>query len=169
VDRRKHRDRDDAALGLAKDEGVFSSSASVLARVALVATVALGSLAAGCAIGCLWPRPYDRLGAKGLVNLNDTAFLDKPEHEVMGQVVATRIAIATKMDELHEDKARWLKWSLRFLACAFVGLVLQGAVLAISPPKSPSEQTVKIQSGAKAAESGHVLAKGAKAAAASKR
>ena len=140
-------------LGLAKDEGVFSSSASVLARAALVATVALGGLTAGCAIGCLWPRKYDRLGAKGLVSLNDTAFLDKPEHEVMGQVVATRIAIATKMDDLHEDKATWLKWSFRFLACAFAGLVLQGAVLAISPPKSPSERTVKIESGAKAAQS----------------
>ncbi len=156
-------------LGLAKDEGVFSSSASVLARVALVATVALGSLAAGCAIGCLWPRPYDRLGAKGLVNLNDTAFLDKPEHEVMGQVVATRIAIATKMDELHEDKASWLKWSFRFLACAFAGLVLQGAVLAISPPKSPSDATVKMEGGAKASESGRSLDRAAKAAAASKR
>jgi hypothetical protein len=156
-------------LGLAKDEGVFSSSASVLTRVVLVATVALGSLTAVCAIGCLWPRPYDRLGAKGLVNLNDTAFLDKPEHEVMGQVVATRIAIATKMDELHEDKATWLKWSFRFLACAFVGLVLQGAVLAISPPKGTSEQAVKIQGGAKAAESGPTLGDGARAAAASKR
>jgi hypothetical protein len=156
-------------LGLAKDEGVFSSSASVLARVALVATVALGSLAAGCAIGCLWPRPYDRLGAKGLVNLNDTAFLDKPEHEVMGQVVATRIAIATKMDELHEDKASWLKWSFRFLACAFVGLVLQGAVLAISPPKSPSERTANIQIGAKAAQLAPTLSRGPRSATASKR
>jgi hypothetical protein len=140
-------------LGLAKDEGVFSSSASVLARVALVATVALGSLAAGCAIGCLWPRKYDRLGAKGLVSLNDTAFLDKPEHEVMGQVVATRIAIATKMDDLHEDKATWLKWSFRFLVLAFVGLVFQGAVLAINPPKSPSEPTATIHGGAVAAKS----------------
>ena len=143
-------------LGLAKDEGVFSSSASGVARAALVATVALGSLTAVCAIGCLWPRKYDRLGAKGLVNLNDTAFLDKPEHEVMGQVVATRIAIATKMDDLHEDKATWLKWSFRFLACAFVGLVFQGAVLAISPPKSPSEGTVTIHSGAVATKSGRV-------------
>ena len=140
-------------LGLAKDEGVFSSSASVLARAALVATVALGGLTAGCAIGCLWPRKYDRLGAKGLVTLNDTAFLDKPEHEVMGQVVATRIAIATKMDDLHEAKATWLKWSFRFLARAFAGLVLPGAVLAISPPKSRSARTIKIHSGAKAAES----------------
>ncbi len=156
-------------LGLANDEGVFSSSASGVARAALVATVALGSLTAVCAIGCLWPRRYDRLGAKGLVNLNDTTFLDKPEHEVMGQVVATRIAIATKMDDLHEDKATWLKWSFRFLACAFAGLVLQGAVLAISPPKSPSERTANIQGGAKAAESGPVLARGAKAAAGSKR
>jgi hypothetical protein len=156
-------------LGLAKNEGVFSSSASGVARAALVATVALGSLTAVCAIGCLWPRQYDRLGAKGLVNLNDTAFLDKPEHEVMGQVVATRIAIATKMDELHEDKATWLKWSFRFLACAFAGLVLQGAVLAISPPKSTSERTSNMQGGAKAAQSVPTVGRGAKTAAASKR
>ncbi len=152
-------------LGLAKGEGVFSSSASGLARGALVATIALGTLTAVCAIGCLWPRQYDRLGAKGLVNLNDTAFLDKPEHEVMGQVVATRIAIATKMDDLHEAKATWLKWSFRFLALAFVGLVVQGAVLAINPPKSPSAQTTKIQSGAKAADSASILNRNAKAAA----
>ena len=140
-------------LGLAKDEGVFSSTASVLARVALVVTVALGSLAAGCAIGCLWPRKYDRLGAQGLVNLNDTAFLDKPEHEVMGQVVATRIAIATKMDDLHEDKATWLKWSFRFLALTFVGLVFQGAVLAINPPNSPSDAKANIHGGSVATKS----------------
>jgi hypothetical protein len=156
-------------LGLAKDEGVFSSSASVLARVALVATVALGTLTAFCAIGCLWPRKYDRLGAKGLINLNDTAFLDKPEHEVMGQVVATRIGIATKMDDRHEEKATWLKWSFRFLALAFAGLVLQGAVLAINPPKSPSEQTSNMQGGAKAAQSAPTLGRGAKAPGANKR
>ena len=155
-------------LGLAKDEGVFSSSASVAARAALVATVALGSLTAVCAIGCLWPRKYDRLGAKGLVSFNDTAFLNKPEHEVMGQVVATRVGIATKMDELHESKAKWLKWSFRFLVCAFVGLVVQGGVLALDPPKNPSEQTSKIHNGAKAAGSGRTLSQGATAPVASK-
>ncbi len=138
-------------LGLAKDEGVFSPSAPVAGRGALVATVALGGLAAICAIGCLWPRKYERLG-KALVKLNDTAFLDKPEHEVMGQVVASRIAIATKMDTLHEAKAKWLKWSFRFLVCAFVGLVVQGAVLATDPPKSPSTASSTVDGGSKAAQ-----------------
>ncbi len=138
-------------LGLAKDEGVFSSSAPVVGRVALVATVALGGLAAGCAIVCLWPRRYDRLGATGLVNLNDTDFLDRPEHEVMGRVVASRIGIVTKMDQLHENKAKWLKRSFRLLALAFVGLVVQGAVLAIDPPTSPSTPSSTVKNGSKAA------------------
>ena len=139
-------------LGLAKDEGVFSSSAPVVGRVALVVTVALGGLAAGCAILCLWPRKYDRLGATGLVNLNDTDFLDRPEHEVMGRVVASRIGIVTKMDELHEDKAKWLKRSFRLLALAFVGLVVQGAVLAIDPPASSSTPSSTVNGGSKAAQ-----------------
>jgi hypothetical protein len=137
-------------LGLAKDEGVFSSSASVVGRIALVATVALGGLAVFCAIRCLWPRKYERIGATGLVNFNRTEFLDKPEHEVMGTVVASRIAIATKMDELHEEKAGWLKWSFRFLLAAFVGLVVQGAVLAIDPPTSPSTASSTGDGGSKA-------------------
>lgn len=138
-------------LGLAKDEGVFSSSAPVVGRIALVATVLLGGLAVFCAIGCLWPRKYERLG-KALAKFNDTEFLDKPEHEVMGQVVASRIAIATKMDALHEAKAKWLKMSFRFLVAAFVGLVVQGAVLAIDPPKNPSAASSTVDSGSKAAQ-----------------
>lgn len=50
-------------LGLAKDEGVFSSSASGVSRGALVATVALGGVRVFWAIGCLWPRKYERLGS----------------------------------------------------------------------------------------------------------
>jgi hypothetical protein len=138
-------------LGLAKDEGVFNSSAPVVGRVALVATVLLGGLAVFCAVGCLWPRTYERLG-KALAKFNDTEFLDKPEHEVMGQVVASRIAIATKMDGLHEAKAKWLKMSFRFLVAAFVGLVVQGAVLAIDPPKNPSTASSTVESGSKAAQ-----------------
>lgn len=139
-------------LGLAKDEGVFTSGAPVIGRVALIATVVLGGLAAGCAIACLWPRKYERLGAAGLVNFNDTAFLDLPEHEVMGRVVASRIGIVTKMDELHEAKAKWLKRSFRLLALAFVGLAVQGAVLAIKPPASPSTASPTVRGGSKAAQ-----------------
>lgn len=123
-------------LGLAKDEGVFSSSSPELARIALVATVVFGIATTTCALGCLWPRKYDRLGVKGLVNFNDKDFLDKAEHEVMGQVVASRIGIVRKMDEIHENKAKWLKWSFGFLVGVFVGLLLQGASLAIDPPVS---------------------------------
>jgi hypothetical protein len=140
-------------LGLAKDEGAFSSSAPVVGRVALVATVALGGFAVFCAVGCLWPRKYERLGAKGLVNLNKTEFLDKPEHKVMGHVVASRIGIVRKMDEHHEAKAKWLKWSFRFLVLAFVGLIVQGAVLAIDPPARSSKASATVGGGSKAAQS----------------
>ena len=40
-------------LGLANDAGVFSSKASIVARIALVATVLLGAGSAACAIGTL--------------------------------------------------------------------------------------------------------------------
>jgi hypothetical protein len=107
------------------------------------------------------------LAPRGLVKLNDTTFLDKPEHEVMGQVVATRIAIAIKMDDLHELKAKWLKWSFRFLICAFVGLLLQGAVLAISPPASPSATSSKVVDGSRTAGSGSPVGHSAKTVTAS--
>ena len=42
------------------------------------------------------------------------------------------------MDELHEHKARWLKWSFRLLVVAFAGLMVQGAVLAVGPPSPPT-------------------------------
>src|SRR4051794_21943013 len=121
-------------LGLAKDAGLFAPDTSVVARIALAGTLLAGGGTAACAIGTLWPRPYDRLGAKGLGRFNDPAFLDQPAHEVTGAVVATRIGIARKMDELHEAKARWLKWAFRLLLVAFVGLIVQGVVLAVDPP-----------------------------------
>jgi hypothetical protein len=121
-------------LGLAKDAGLFASSTSVVARVALAATMLAGGGGAACAMGTLWPRKYDRLGSGGLGRFNDPAFLDQATHEVTGTVVATRIGIAETMDTLHERKARWLKWSFRLLLVAFVGLIVQGGVLAIDPP-----------------------------------
>jgi len=124
-------------LGLAKDAGLFASDTSVVARIALAATMLAGGGAAACAIGTLWPRKYDRLGSKGLGRFNDTTFLDQAGHEVTGAVVATRIGIAQTMDNLHERKACWLKWSFRLLLMAFVGLIVQGGVLAIDPPSSP--------------------------------
>jgi hypothetical protein len=126
-------------LGLGKDAGLFSSGTSVVARVALAATMIAGGGAAACAIGTLWPRQYDRLGSMGLGRFNDPAFLDQAEHEVTGAVVATRIGIARKMDELHEDKARWLKWAFRLILVAFVGLIVQGGVLALDPPNAQKD------------------------------
>jgi hypothetical protein len=123
-------------LGLAKDAGLFAPDTSVVARIALAATVVLGALAAACAIATLWPRKYDRLGTKGLGQFNKNDFLDQPTHRVTGTVVASRIGIAEKMDELHEAKAHWLKRSFRFLLGGFVGLIVLGAVLAIDPPES---------------------------------
>lgn len=125
-------------LGLAKDAGLFSADTSVIARIALAATVVLGAGAATCAIGALWPRPYDRLGSAGLGRFNETEFLDQPPHEVTGAVVATRIGIAQTLDTQHERKARWLKWSFRLLLGAFVGLIVQGAVLTLDPPGTSS-------------------------------
>jgi hypothetical protein len=137
-------------LALAKDAELFAPETSAVARIALAATMAFGAAAATCAIGTLWPRPYDRIGSHGLDHFNDTAFLDQAEHAVVGRVVASRIEIAKTMDRQHEAKARWLKWSFRLLLCAFVGLVVQGSALSLvlpdgsrplaSPSPSPSSR-----------------------------
>ena len=128
-------------LGLAKDAGLFSPGASAIARFALAATVIAGGIGAACAIGTLWPRRYDQLGAKGLAYFNDPSFLDQASHQVTGTLVATRIGIAQTMDALHEQKSRWLKWSFRMLSVAFLGLIVQGGALAIDPPDTaPSNQ-----------------------------
>jgi hypothetical protein len=131
-------------LGLANDAGVFSSKASIVARIALVATVLLGAGSAACAIGTLWPRKYDRLGKEGLDAFNQNEFLDQPSHRVTGMVVATRIGIAKTMDQLHEGKAKWLKWSFALLALAFMGLIVQGAALALDPPAPKTTPPVRI-------------------------
>lgn len=131
-------------LGLANDAGLFSRGSSVVGRVALVATVLLGAGSATCAIGTLWPRKYDRLGKGALVKFNDAEFLNQPTHAVTGTVVATRIGIARTMDEIHEQKARWIKWSFGLLAAAFVGLIVQGAALAVDPPASKQSTAVRI-------------------------
>jgi hypothetical protein len=92
-------------VGLAKDAGIFGPGTTVLAEVSFIAAITLGALAAAAAIGVVRPRDYDRLGGAGLDKLNDSAFLDSPQHEVTGAVVATRVDIAKKMDELHANRA----------------------------------------------------------------
>lgn len=131
-------------LGLANDAGLFSSKASIIARIALIATVLLGAGAAASAIGTLWPRRYERLGKEALNTFNQDDFLDQPTHRVTGTVVATRIGIAKTMDQLHEAKAKWLKWSFTLLALAFVGLIVQGAALAIDPPAPKTTPPARI-------------------------
>jgi hypothetical protein len=137
-------------IGLANDVGLFSARTSPVAKSGLIGTILFGTAAAVCSMGVLWPRPYERLGRRGLMFLNDQDFLDRPTHEVTGQIVATRIAIATTMDDQHENKAKWLKWSFRFLAAAFAMLVLQAVVLVIDPPPSKSSPPVRIVSFRKA-------------------
>jgi len=50
-------------LGLAKDAGLFSPDTSVVARIALAATVVLGACAATCAIGACGVRKPGRAHA----------------------------------------------------------------------------------------------------------
>jgi hypothetical protein len=126
-------------LTLAKDAGVFSSDGPVVGRIALVATLVSAAGAALCAVGTIWPRRYERMGHRALVRFNDQAFLDQPNHALVGQVLATRIAIAKTMDDRHETKANWMKWALRLLLGALVGLVIAGGALAIDPPPDKSD------------------------------
>lgn len=132
-------------LTLAKDAGVFSSDGPLVGRLALVATLGAAAGAALCAVGTIWPRRYERMGHRALVRFNDQAFLDQPNHALVGQVLATRIAIAKTMDDRHETKARWMKWALRLLLGALFGLIVAGAALAVDPPPEKSEAPSKVK------------------------
>jgi hypothetical protein len=45
-----------------------------------------------------------RLGEKALNELNTDEYLDQPTHQLLGRVIASRVAIAKKMDELQKAK-----------------------------------------------------------------
>jgi hypothetical protein len=123
-------------LTLSGKAGILDQQASWLSRALFLATLGAGALTAACAGGTLWPRKYERLGEGGLDEFNKAQFLDQEPHAVMGRLVATRIQIAKKMDQLHEVKARWLKRALAALAATLALVVAQGVVLAVDPPIS---------------------------------
>ncbi|MBS1868888.1 MAG: hypothetical protein JSS99_04435 [Actinobacteria bacterium] len=126
-------------VALAKDAGIYGSGAAPTARCFLVLALAAAVGAALCGAITQWPRRYDRLGGAALDHFNDSDFLDCPTHEVQGRTLAGRIAVAKKMDDRHEDKARWLQASFALFLVALVGLVGQGTVLALDPPhRGPS-------------------------------
>lgn len=131
-------------LTLATDAGVFSTNGPVIGRIALVATLGSAAGAALCAVGTIWPRRYERMGHRALVRFNDQAFLDQPNHALVGQVLATRIAMAKTMDDRHETKAKWMKWALRLLLGALLGLTIAGAALAVDPPPEKSDAPRKM-------------------------
>lgn len=129
-------------LTLSKEAGILNAETSWPLRVAFIATLVAAAVTVGCAGGVLWPRVYERLGGDGLDRFNKPDFLDLPTHQVTGQVVATQIGIAKKMDELHERKAKWLKRAFAGLAATLVFVVSQGVLLGVDPPASghPEEQ-----------------------------
>lgn len=128
-------------LALARDAGILETQDSAVARTFFVLTLVSAAVSAICAIGTLWPRHYERLGEEGLDRLNKRDFLDQPTHEVTGQVAATRIGIAKKMDELHEAKARWLKIAFAALAATLICIIIQGIALGVDPPSSTTPST----------------------------
>lgn len=125
-------------LAFSGEADILNDRATWLSRVLFVATLAAGGVTVGCAGGTLWPRKYERLGEEGLDQFNKAEFLDQEPHAVMGRVVATRIRIAKKMDELHEQKAKWLKRAFAALAATLTFVVAQGVVLGIESLNHPS-------------------------------
>ncbi len=124
-------------LTLSREAGILDDRSTALSRVLFVATLVAAATTALCAGGTLRPRRYERLGGEGLDLLNKSDFLDSPPHAVVGQILATRIAIAKGMDTLHELKADWLTRAFAALAVTLALVVAQGIVLGIEPP-SPS-------------------------------
>jgi hypothetical protein len=129
-------------LTLSGEANILNDEATWLSRVLFVATLAAGGLTVGCAGGTLWPRKYERLGEGGLDRFNKAEFLDQEPHAVMGRVVATRIQIAKRMDELHELKAKWLKRAFAALAATLAFVVAQGVVLGVDSSNSSCRQRV---------------------------
>jgi len=123
-------------LTLSKEAGILNADTGWTLRITFIGTLVAAAVTVACAGGVLWPRMYEKLGGSGLDHLNKADFLDRPTHEVRGQVVATQIRIAKKMDDLHEEKAKWLKRSLRALAVTLTFVVAQGVILGVNPPAS---------------------------------
>lgn len=127
-------------LTLSGQAGILSSGASNALRLFFIATLVSAAATAGCAGATLWPRKYERLGGQGLDRLKEGQFLDQAGHAVRGQVVATQVEIAKKMDELHEIKAGWLKKAFLALGLTLVLVIAQGVALGVDPPaKHPGE------------------------------
>jgi hypothetical protein len=123
-------------LTLSGQAGILNDGASWLLRGSFVGTLVAAAASGAFAGLVLWPRRYERLGAGGYDQLNREVFLDQPRHAVMGAVLATQIEIAKKMDQLHEVKARWLKWAFRALGLTLAFVVVQGILLGVDPPRS---------------------------------
>lgn len=126
-------------LTLSRESGILDDRSTTLSRILFVANLVAAAATALCAGGTLRPRRYEKLGGEGLDRLNKSDFLDSPPHAVVGQVLATRIAIAKGMDALHELKAEWLTRAFAALAVTLALVVAQGIVLGIEPP-SPSDR-----------------------------
>jgi hypothetical protein len=84
------------------------------------------------------------MGHRALSRFNDQAFLDQPNHALVGQVLATRISIAKTMDDRHESKAKWMKWAFGLMLGALLGLMIAGAALAVDPPPDKSAQPAMV-------------------------
>jgi len=120
-------------LGLANNNSVLSEDSSGIPRAVFVATLVLAAGAAGCSMGTLWPRGYERIGTETLDAMNNDTFLDAPTHYVVGTLMSTRTNVLKTANAWHEKKAWWLKWALRLLVIAFGLLIAQGVVLAVDP------------------------------------
>jgi hypothetical protein len=131
-------------LTLSKEAGILNNASSWALRGSFIATLLAAIGTVFCAGGVLVPRTYERLGGDGLGAFNKAEFLDRPSHEVKGRVVASFIEIATKMDELHEAKARWLRRSLIMLGISLVFIVAQGIALGVDPPAAHPTAPAKI-------------------------
>ena len=125
-------------LAIGKDAGVLVKGGPAVARAFLGGSLLAGVIAVIAAVGVTWLRKYDRFGEKALKRFNDTEFLDSPTHSVIGQTVASKIGIATKLDDRHEEKAKWLKGAFVALIVSLGCLVGQGVVLGIDPPAKAS-------------------------------
>jgi hypothetical protein len=127
--------------GVATAENV--NTTTCLFRVAFVAAGGLALAAGACGLFCQWPRSYERLGAEAFDRLKDPEFLDKPLHEVGGSTLAAKVEIAKTADRLHEDKAKWLGWSLGLLLAAFIGLAVLAGVVVFQDDGKPAATTTR--------------------------
>jgi hypothetical protein len=135
-------------IAIADNADLFNSGASWVARSFFMTAMAAAVVASGCGLVVQAPRRFVRLGEEALSLFRKSEFLDRPEQEVQGRTLSTKVTIAVAADDQHERKARWLKAAFVSAVLALVGVGGVGIDLAIEgTPRESSTSSPTLPAG----------------------